>query len=391
MKTSSSKKWIAGSGLILITLGGLLLGSKISSSDKPQDWMKYRYSIALPGGGNESDLFHYRQKVKAQPDSASDWASLAAALRKEGKRSGYVSHLEEAGAAAEKSIAILPHFNPSARIVLGQLAQDRHDFQAALAIADQILRENPGNPQAISIKVTSNLALGRIEAARRDSADLIRQFPGLASLTMGALIELEAGHETEALAAFERAIRSEDFGDREGSAWVRSLLGRHHLRKGNLNVARLLLGEALRIKPNYPLAMGLLAELETKEGNISEAERLYREAYRILPEPSFRVDLGAALAGAGRRAEAEALWAEAETLMRSDLETNPYGHRGEMVHLLLNRADPADFPEAIRLAEAEAQIRQNRETLETLEWAYQMAGTQKKALNLDNTSNTRVP
>ncbi|HEX5035443.1 MAG TPA: tetratricopeptide repeat protein [bacterium] len=375
MKTPARKYFIIGSTLTLGVLGGLFLGSILVPKDRPQDWMKYRYTVSTTAASAEVELGYYEQKVQAHADSASNWASLAAAQRKAGKRSGDRALLDRARENAEKSLALLPHFNPAARLVQAQLAQDRHDFYAALDLADQILRENPKNAQALSLKVSSNLALGRVEAAREDADYLVQRFPGLASLTMRALLALEGGREREALADFERAIRSEDFGDREGSAWVRSLLGRHHLRKENLKTARFLLGEALRILPDYPLALGLLAELEAKEGNIPSAEKLYRRAYTILPEPSFRVDLGAALAGSGRRAEAEALWAEAEKQMRLDLLRNPYAHRGELVHLLLNRADPADLPEAIRLAEAEALVRKNRETMDTLAWAYRVAET----------------
>ncbi len=376
MKKPAHKKILILSLLSLGALGASFLGWKQSSLDQPQAWMKYPYSVSS-ADVSEVELSFYEQKVRAQPKSALNLASLAAAYRKAGKRSGDVAQLERARESAEKSLALLPHFNTSARMVLAGLAQDRHDFSAALALADQILRENPKNPQALSVKITSHLALGQVEAAKEDADYLSRRFPGLASLTMRALLSMEGGKESEGLADFEKAIRSEDFGDREGSAWARSVLGRYHLRKEQLKTARFLLSEALRIQPDYPLAMGLLAELEAKEGNVPQAEKLYRRAYELLPEPSFRVDLGAALAAAGRRAEAEALWIEAERQMRSDLERNPYGHRGELVHLLLNRANPADFPEAIRLAEAEAGIRQNRETRETLAWAYRMAGNMK--------------
>jgi hypothetical protein len=83
--------------------------------------------------------------------------------------------------------------------------------------------------------------------------------------------------------------------------------------------------------------------------------------------------LGAALAAADRREEAELLWREAEAQMREDLKSNPYGHRGELVHLLLNRGRREDFPEAVALAEAEAKGRHNRETMETLAWARRMS------------------
>ena len=373
MKKPARKKILIWSLLAIGALGATFLGWRQFWLDQPQAWMKYPYSNPATED-SEVELQHYEQRVATQPRSALNLASLAAAYRKAGKRNADIVRLEQARQAAEKSLTLLPHFNPTAQLVLAQLAQDRHDFPAALALADRILRENPKDPQALSVKVSSNLALGRVEAAKADADYLARRFPGLASLTMRALLAMEAGREAEALADFEKAIRSEDFGDREGSAWARSLLGRHYLRKENLKTARFLLNEALRIQPEYPMAMGLLAELEVKEGHIERAEKLYRRAFEILLEPSFRVDLGAALAAAGRRAEAEALWTEAERQMRSDLEQNPYGHRGELVHLLLNRANPIDFPEAVRLAEAEADVRKNRETMETLAWAHRMAG-----------------
>jgi tetratricopeptide (TPR) repeat protein len=372
----SSKLFLLFVGSGFVAAGMLAV---LRFNDRPEPWMTYRYPAAAGVVSLEFDsdpdreIRFYEARMAAHPESALELADLAGAYREKAKRDGDPEWFEKARQTAEKSLQLLPHFNLGAKRILANLAQDRHDFATALSLANEILQEKPSHTEALSLIVTGDLGLGKVPQALAAADQLVRRIPGIGSFALRALVHWEAGREAEALVDFKRAILSEDYGDPESSAWVRTLLGRCHLKKGRLQTARFLFQEALRIRRDYPLAMGLLAEVEVQTGNLPLGEKLYRRAFELSREPSYRVDLGAALAAADRREEAELLWREAEAQMREDLKSNPYGHRGELVHLLLNRGRREDFPEAVALAEAEAKGRHNRETMETLAWARRMS------------------
>lgn len=153
------------------------------------------------------------------------------------------------------------------------------------------------------------------------------------------------------------------------------MLGRLHYRRGRLMEARALYEEALRILPQYPLALLSLAELEVRMGNYRAAQRHFASVVTISAASPNSFDhavlrgLGRIKALQGDRAAAESLWQEAEARLRRDLAGGSFGHRRELARLLLERGRAADVDEALRLMKEEVTLRQDAETLDTLAWA----------------------
>lgn len=65
--------------------------------------------------------------------------------------------------------------------------------------------------------------------------------------------------------------------------------------------------------------------------------------------------------------------------MRQHVDENTLGHRRDLAHLLLERGNPADVPEAITLMQAEARTRRDAVTLQLLAWALSRAGRWQEA------------
>src|SRR2546422_259809 len=127
---------------------------------------------------------------------------------------------------AQRSLASLPFQNHGSLIVLARVAEARHDFQQAIRLA-----RRADNTEALSIIITSNLAMGKIDEAARAVGTLIQGGAGLTSYTLRSLVELAQGKDEAALADLQRAIASEEPDEVASSVWARTLLGRLDYRR----------------------------------------------------------------------------------------------------------------------------------------------------------------
>ncbi|MCV4725983.1 tetratricopeptide repeat protein, partial [Escherichia coli] len=81
----------------------------------------------------------------------------------------------------------------------------------------------------------------------RIASKLVQVSPTPSNFAARALTELAQGRDEQAIASFQEALRLEQPDDPYGSAWTRTLLGRLYARRGQLELARGLFEEALRI------------------------------------------------------------------------------------------------------------------------------------------------
>lgn len=339
---------------------------------------RYRFERATRGSVTrvlEQEIAFYQERVARDPLGGLDLASLGATYLRMARATGDISWYLLAEQAARRSIANLPFSNDAALLVLAKVAEARHDFKEAVRLAGRVSSAEDG----LAILVSANLATGNVDAAERAADAMVQRAPTLGSLTLRALVHGARGKDSEAVADFERAIAAEEPGETGGSALVRTLLGRHHARRGRLDLARSLYGEALRILPQHPLALLQLAELDARTGAYRSAERHLAQVATISASPNIYDH--AVLRGMGRlkllqedRAAANNLWDQAETRLRRDVAQGGFGHRRELAHLLLERARPGHAEEALRLLRAEVRIRRDAETMSLLAWALSVNG-----------------
>jgi len=196
-------------------------------------------------------------------------------------------------------------------------------------------------------------------------SDFAAAGPSLQSYALRALVEIARGQDRRAEADFRRALAVEEPEEVASSTWVRSLYGRFLYQHGRLDLARDLFNEALRILPQYPLALTDLAVLELRQGQYAAAiDHLTRVVTVSAASPNVYdhvVLRGLAQAKdlEGRRDESVRFWADAEARLRQDAASGAYGHRRELARLLLTRGDP--------------------DTFDTLAWALSRAGRWREA------------
>lgn len=374
-----SRRAIVVIGALAVLSGTVLPGLAIRAGRADQS-AAYRYRFAREPRGAvrqalQREIEFYQTRLSQDPSSGLNMAALAGTYLKMARATGDLSWYLLAEQAAQRSLASLPFQNGGALIALARVAEARHDFHQAIRLARQA-----GNAEALTIIVTSNLAMGRVDEAAQAARVLVQRGPGLVSYTLRSLAEVAQGKDDAAIADLQRAIVSEEPGETGSSAWARTLLGRLHYRRGRLELAAELYREVLAILPQYPLVLTNLAELEMRQGQYRLAAQHLTEVVTVT-KASPNIYDHVVLRGLARLAElqgdharAEALWRDAEARLRQDVTSGQFGHRRELARLLLERGRREDIGEAVSLMEAEAHVRRDTETLEVLAWALSRAG-----------------
>jgi tetratricopeptide (TPR) repeat protein len=381
--------------LILLTLpigAAIFLINPFKSTPSPYQYPFSQTSINTTTS-LQREIAFYKQRLSKNPDSPLNKTSLARAYLKIARATGQNSWYLLAEETAKQSLSLLSYHNNGAILILARTAQARHDFTNALGFANQVLKSEPTNEDALALLVTTHLAQGKLEDAKKAAEKLVNKIPSQGSFTLLALVLTAQGKDKETLDTFKYALSAEEPGEIGTSAWTRTLLGQFYYKRGKLKEAEEVYQEALKILPQYQLALVHLGELQTRQGNYSAALNYFDKVRVYSPDSSTIFD-HAVLRGKarikqlqGNNGEAIALYQQAETLLRQENSLEGkfgndqanFGHRRELARLLLERGNSNNISEALSLMETEILWRQDAQTLDTYAWALFRANKHQEA------------
>ena len=351
-------------GLLLFSFGFNSHTSKIAP---------YRHPVFYNPSSLERQISLYEAQLKTNPDGPFLLTSLAASYVQLGKQSGNFDLLDRAERMAKKSESILRFFNDGAKLIQADVAQAKHNFRQAIQIGDAILKDKYSRGgskiDSLAIMITSDLALGDLSQASVLADRLVDLRPAMGSYVLRALVMTATGRNLDALNDFQIAYKKEAFGDPVESTFFRTMWGKYYMKLGHYAEARDLLNEATRILPSDHLALGVLGDLDLKEGRGPDAEIHFSEAFTRSKQMVYLLGEANAKSLTGDQSGATEIQNEAEKILRSEIKYSGYGHRSELVRLLLGRQKAEDFPEALKLAKEEVELRGNSEMHELCAWA----------------------
>jgi tetratricopeptide (TPR) repeat protein len=366
-----------------ITLIGVPIGIYAAQLQNQENPYPYPYLQLAKQTNTQAEIDRevsfYQQRVRERPQDGLERAALAEAYLKLARASGDTRWYLLAEQAAQESLAKLPFSNDGATLILARVAEAKHDFQTAIRLSQQVLQEHPHNSEARSLLITSYLAQGNVAEAGQLSSQLVTESPGMGSYLLQMLVDIATGQDAETLKHFQAAIAVEEPGELGSSARIRTALAQFYAERGQLNQAKQLYQETLKILPQYPPALIGLAKANARQGQYQAAERHYQEILSYVDlanvfDHTALVGLAEVAALQGDDAKAERLWQQSETFLHGHQDLSSFGHRRELAQLLLARGKEKDVAEAVRLMQTELQIRRDADTLDTMAWAYTRAG-----------------
>ncbi len=321
------------------------------------------------------EISFHQERIHQNPQDGLELAALAGVYLQMARATGSSHHYLEAKQYALHSLNNLPFYNTTALLVLAKVAEAKHDFPEAIHLASEVLEQKSGDESALAILITSYLALGKVDEADKIVTELVKSIPSLGAFSLQALVYQVQVEDQKAKIAFESAIAAEDTGEELASARVRTLYARFLASQGDDALAEKLYKEALRIAPEYPLALVMLAELKLKQGKYSVAERHFEKVLELYKASAQTLDhvvlrgLAKAKALKGDTLSAQDLWTEAEQSLRAEVANGAFGHKRELARLLLESQNQEYYPEALELATDELSVRYDAETLYIYSWA----------------------
>lgn len=312
-------------------------------------------------------LFNLQEKfllkrLKASPDSGLDLAALASTYVALSNLTGDLQKMDLAEITAKESLKKLPFYNTTPKLIFAQVAEARHKFAEAITIASELLKEKPGDLSSLSVLVSSNLGFGKIEEAGKYADELVKLSPGPDSFIFRALVNLARGMDEEGLADFNRALAKEGPGNKNQSTWLRTLMGRHYYRSGDMVAAENYTDSALLIDSDYHLALAQKADILSIRGENTLAHQYYKKATDQRLEPPYFLAWARFKEKLNDKRGARLLRAKVESLVRIEMDTTPYGHHNELSRVLIDGHKAQDREEAVLEAEKDVEQRDTSES-----------------------------
>ncbi len=349
---------LLGAFLIARNLAGDGASTPLPATVDPQ------YSARL----NENIAF-FEGRVGETNDSLS-YNRLTSLYLQRQRATGDVSDIARADISATKSLEVAPGAYPGlVNLAFVRLAQ--HDFEAALAAANDAITRLPAEADAYAARGDALLALGRYDEAGDDYRLLLEKAPGPAAYARSAAIAEVRGNTDVAEQFWQAAIDADALDAPEASAWARVQLANLRFNRGDLEGARDEYETALRVFPGYGAAEAGLGRVAAARGQDDEAIGHYERAVAAQPLPEFVAALGDVFARAGRAGEAEQQFALVRA-MRQLYEAN--GVRNDLTLIQFELDHGGDVPVQLERARTAYEARPSLAAADTYAWALYSAG-----------------
>ena len=246
-------------------------------------------------GKTEEAIRHHRAALRENPKLADGHNNLGTALSSQGKLDESITHLR-------KALRYNPeHAEAHYNLGYALYQQRQHDeaidlFRKAIAIKPDLVEAQYNLAMAMAQRGKPDEAIHHYRQAIRFKPDLARAWNNLANLLA------RQGQLDEAIEHYERAVEAQS-----DYAFAHIGLASALRVKGEFNRALVHFGEANRLLPNQPMAIGGMAWILTtspdeKVRRPEEAIRLAQQAAQLTQQrdPAVLDTLAAALAAAGQ-------------------------------------------------------------------------------------------
>jgi tetratricopeptide (TPR) repeat protein len=328
-----------------------------------------------PGDGRDltAVIASLQETLERVPDDYVTWATLALAYVEQVRVSGDTALYDKAEDAVDRSLEIEPEDNVPALTATSALHAVKHEFSAALDLADQALAIDPYHPAALALRIDAVTELGRYDDQLAALRTADRRQPGIPVVARYAYAYELRGDIRRAVAVLRRGAASATGGD---LTHVQTLMADLMRRQGRYADAADLLADVRRQDPDYLPALVSRARLAAAEGRLARAARLWARVVSRADHPEHHVELGETYLALGRTDLAREQF---RPLVRYATGRDPVS-LGRELDIALFMADHADPEIGLAAARAEWRSRKGIPAADALAWTLHRAGHSRAAL-----------
>jgi tetratricopeptide (TPR) repeat protein len=303
------------------------------------------------------------------------WAALGSAYTERARVTADPTYYPKADGALRRSLKLRPSGNPAALVGLGALANARHEFATARALARRALRADPYSADAYGVLADAQTQLGNARAATDAVQHMLDLRPGLAAYARASYDLEQQGRLSDAAALMQRALA--DAVDPADIAFCRYQLGELAWRTGRLGAAATEYTAGQAADPAYlPLLAGQ-GRVAAARGQTHTALTDYAQLTARYPSPGYLMEYANLLRAAGQRTRADQQLALADAalrLFRANGGTDDLG----AAQLALAKGHPR---QAVLAARREWARRHFADVADILGWALHKSGADAEAIS----------
>jgi tetratricopeptide (TPR) repeat protein len=302
-----------------------LIAEVLKANPRDNQALMLRGRLAMERGDALGAIGDYRAVLRDQPDSVPVITQLARAHLVNGEQ-------ELARETLGKAVALFPD-RPEVRMLMAEFKVSTRDIQGAREDIEHVLKQNPLDLRAVSLKSDIHAGAGEWKAAEATLTAMKKKSPADPRIDqkLGNLYLAQKRPE-QAIAAYEAALTAVP-------GAIEPLTGLCNLylsqEKPQLAVARI--EEALKVSPENFLAQALLGRMEAASKQFDKADAAFRKAVAMNSSiPGTHLELANFLAERGdysgaERAIKDGLFAlpENDTLLRQLAQVHMRGKNFE--------------------------------------------------------------
>ena len=354
-----------------------IVGFRAISKRKQQEATESRSSIAASQKSTPADLRieAAQSKIKLAPNEPDGYNLLASAYSQKARETGDFSLNAKAGEALSRSLEVAPD-NYDALKLRAKNLLTFHRFRDALEVARRAQVMRPQDHDVYGALTDALVELGDYQEAVRAAQVMVNLRPDTASYSRISYLRELHGDTEGAIEAMRIAVKAASPQDPENLAWCRVQLGNLLLNDGKPAEAEREFDRALRIFPDYRMALDAKARARIAAGDLESAISIYRQEQELDPNSA---DAALALGDLYAR-QANAEEAKREYELFESLERVNAVAENDWHHLVYFWADHnQNLDEALALARREREQRADIYTCDALAWTLFKRGQFKEA------------
>jgi tetratricopeptide (TPR) repeat protein len=307
-----------------------------------------------------------RQQLKVDPKKVQAYNELAIAFIRRARETADPSYLKQADDALAQGLKLDSTDFQLQRTQVA-LMLSRHQFLQATELASALHHRVPDDVMTYGYLAEADIGLGNYSEAETNAQWMMNLRPNnTPALMVGARLRVLFGDNHGAIEFLNRAAEQTSPVEVEEQAWITNQNASILIDSGQIEAAAQALQQAAQAFSKYPYTMENLARVRMAQNRAGDAVQLLVQASALDHDPHALYQLAKAQQAAGQKQEARATLAEFEKLANDPGRTTD---ESKLDLILMDAESPDTAPDALRIAQAEIQTRQDVWTLDAYAWA----------------------
>lgn len=363
MKKSESNLFASAFAICLVvSLFGLSGCTKQEASKEEKTENQF-----LKTSAPNAEIAAAQKIIEKMPEAAVGYNKLAIAYVRQARATGDFGLNANARTAVERALELEPQ-NYDAQKLRASLFLTFHRFAEGLEAGKQLQAANPRDAFVYGVLTDANVELGNYKEAAEAVQTMVDTRPNMESYARVAHVRSLHGDSDGAIEAFSLASRIADPQDREAQAWCLTYLGNEYVNVGRYADAERQYDGALRILPDYHLALTGKGHVRAASGDYENAIKFFTQTQTRVPSTEVVVALGDVYTKIGNQEKA------AEQYKLAEFIEQKLGNLDQRRLALLWADQDTKLDEALAIAAREYAVRKDVYTADIYAWCLYKKG-----------------